>query len=229
MKKIIWTFSIILNIFFVGCSSIGGSDEGAIVYEVIFDEQEKSSNPVIGLLPTEMTLYFKDNSSKTMIEGFMGMFITAYISNCETKKNSILFKVMADRHYCQTDFGEASLGFDPFDGLIIEETTESTDIIGLKANKVNVSFENSDIEPFDVYYTKDVKVHNPNWNNPYKEIDGVLLDFRVKMKGITMHLKAKELKKQEISPDIFIIPEGYKEVSPDELNAIVDEIMKSAS
>lgn len=229
MKNIILIISVFSLSFLVGCGVIGKKDEGAIIYEVIFDEQEKKDNPVIGLLPTEMTLYFKDNSSKSMIEGFMGMFVSAYISDCDIKKNSILFKVMADKHYCQTNFGESSLGFDSMPGISLNETGEKIEILGMKAHKVEVSFSEGDLKPYDVYYTKDIKVLNPNWNNPYKSIDGVLLDFKVRMKGITMHLKAKELRNEELPEDVFAIPEGYQEVAPDTLNTIVDEIMKSAS
>lgn len=203
-----------------------GYDEGTILFDIQYLEEEKKTKPVINLLPVEMTQIYKNMSSKSMIEGFMGMFLTAYISDVNDKSHTIIFKVMADKYYCKTKFGEPALGFDDMPGMKIEKTKE-TKMFGknIKAYKAKVSFPGKSIDPYDIYYTKDIKIDNPNWNNPYKEIDGVLLEFKVILRGITMNVKAREIKQQQIDEVEFAIPDDFKMVDSEKLNKIVDKYM----
>lgn len=210
-----------------GCGK-GGVNEGLIKYDITFNNEEKKTNSVIELLPTEMEQLFKDGSSKCKIEGFMGMFLTAMISNTKTTTNSYIFKVMADKNYCQTKVGQPTLGFDPMPGMHLKKTLQKKEIAGYKAKKVIVTFDDPKIPSFDVYYTEEINIENPNWSNPYSKINGVLLEFRVKMKGITMIIKAKEVINKEIQDSEFDIPEGFKKVSPITLDSIIIKIMNSA-
>lgn len=214
-------------LFMASCTK-PGVNEGVLVYDITYLEEEKESKPVIGLLPTEMRQLFKDNSSKSMIEGFMGMFLTAYISNADDKTNSLIFKVMADKHYCQSAFGEPNLGFDGIEDMKIVPSEERIEFAGLKARKAKVYSSDTAFNDFEIIYTEEINVVNPNWNNPYKEVNGVLLDYRVRLKGISMFIKAREILNEEVDAAEFAVPEGYKKVSADELNGIVDEIMNSA-
>jgi len=211
--------------------SCGGSavNEGSITYKITYDESEKEAMPIIDLLPSEMVQYFKNESSKSMIEGFMGMFMAAYISNNKTKENTILFKVMTDKHFCMTKFGEPTVGFDDFPGMKIEHTKESKEIAGVKATKAHVTFDNNEMPEFDIYYTDDVKITNPNWHTPYKDIDKVLLDFVVRLKGITMHLEATKITKEEVAASEFDIPDDFQKVNEKELNKRIIDIIENAS
>lgn len=231
MKRGIYQLAILLSaalLLATGSCSGPGVNEGVLVYDIAYVDAEKASRPVIDLLPTEMRQLFKDKSSKSMIEGFMGMFLTAYISNAKDKTNSLIFKVMAEKHYCQSTFGEASLGFDAADSLRIEYSEEEVEISGLKAKKARVFSNDSSFTDFEILYTKDINIVNPNWNNPFHEIDGVLLQYKVKMKGITMSIKLREILKQEVDAAEFVVPEGFVKVSSDSLNNIVENIMNNA-
>jgi len=224
IKKTTYLFILVLLLF--GCGK-SGVNEGIIKYDITFNEQERKTNSVIDLLPTEMEQVFKNGSSKSKIEGFMGMFLTALISNTHTKTNSYVFKVMTDKNYCQTKFGEKTLGFDPMPGIHMKKTMEKKEIAGYKAKKVIVTFDDPSIPSYDIYYTDDIEIENPNWSNPYTEVKGVLLEFRIKMKGITMKIKAKEVVKKEISDSEFDIPSGFKKVSPQTLDSLIVKIMNS--
>ena len=224
IQKIIYFFIGLLLL--VGCGK-SGVNEGVIKFDITFNEQERKTNSVIDLLPTNMEQMFKDGSSKCKMEGFMGMFLTALISNTHTKTNSYIFKVMTDKNYCQTKFGVKTLGFDPFPGMHLKKTMETKEIAGYKAKKVKVTFDDPKISGYDIYYTDEISIENPNWSNPYTEIKGVLLEFRIRMKGITMIVKAKEVVKKEIPDSEFEIPDGFKNVAPPTLDSIIVKIMNS--
>ena len=213
-------FIYILNL--LHACSIAGENEGIIEYDIEFNEEERKKNEIIDLLPKTMKYYFKNKSAVSEIS-YMGVFRTAYISNFQDKTNTILFYFMPNKYYCTTNFGEKTIGYDPMPGIQLEETGETKDIKGIKAYRVRVTFEDKSQEPYDVWYTKDFKVHNPNWHTPYKEINGVLLDYRIKMKGISMHMTLNKFSEEVVDTAKFQTQKSYKKVSPKEMDEIFDK------
>ncbi|OQB00085.1 MAG: hypothetical protein BWY22_00009 [Bacteroidetes bacterium ADurb.Bin217] len=225
-KKIIFTVLKLCVVLYMlnllhSCS-ISGENEGVIEYDIEFNEEERKKNEIIDLLPKTMKYYFKNNSAISEIS-YMGVFRTAYISNFDEKTNTILFYFMPNKYYCTTAFGEKTIGYDPMPGIKLEETGESKDIKGIKAYRVRVTFEDKSIDPYDVWYTKDFKVHNPNWHTPYKDINGVLLDYRIKMKGISMHMTVSSFADEAVDSAKFQIQKSYKKVNPNEMDKIFDK------
>lgn len=202
-----------------------GIDEGTLTYKIEFNEQEKAERSIIGLLPETMKYYYKEKSSTMEISAF-GMFRTAYISNFKDKTNSILFYFMPKKYTCGAKFGEKMIGFDPLPGIILTQTDEKKEILGLTAHKIHVSFKDTQQEEYDIWYTKDLKVNNPNWHTPYKDVDGVLLDYRIKLKDISMHIYLNEISDKVVDYAKFIVPDDFVKVDVDSMNAIFDEYLK---
>lgn len=202
-----------------------GNNEGTLTYKIEFNEQEKAERSIIGLLPETMKYYFKDKSSTMEISAF-GMFRTAYVSNFQQKRNSVLFYFMPKKYTCGAKFGERMIGFDPMPGIILTPTKDEKEMFGLKAHRVHVSFEDTTKEEYDIWYTKDIKVHRPNWHMPYKEIDGVLLDYRIALKDISMHIVLNEISEAPVDISKFTIPKDFQVVEVDSMNAIFDEYLK---
>lgn len=202
--------------------SMTGQNEGVIEYDIEFNEEERKKNEIIDLLPKTMKYYFKNNSAVSEIS-YMGVFRTAYISNFQDKSNTILFYFMPNKYFCTTSFGEKTIGYDPMPGIKLEETGETKDIKGIKAFRVRVSFDDKSTEPFDVWYTKEFKVHNPNWHTPYKDINGVLLDYRIKMKGISMHMTVNKFTEEVVDTLKFQVQKSYKKVHQNEMDKIFDK------
>ncbi len=208
------------------CSSCKkGSNEGTLTYNIEFNEQEKAERSIISLLPDKMKYYYKQGSSSMEISAF-GMFRTAYISNFQTKTNSVLFYLMPNKFTCNAKFGEHMIGFDPMPGIILTPTKEEKDTFGLTIHKVHVSFEDTTKEEYDIWYTKDLQVNNPNWHTPYKDIDGVLIDYRIALKDISMHISLAEISDLAVDSSKFFVPKDFKVVEVDSMNVIFDEYLK---
>ncbi len=101
--------------------------------------------------------------------------------------------------------------------LKIEETNETKKIIGLKAHKIKVTMANDPTVTFDAWYTKELGMEDCNSLNPYAQIKGVLLDYRVKKMGMEMHFVATSRKQVEVSETAFEIPSTMKLVCKEEL------------
>ena len=222
MKRLLIIISILT--FFVACDSSifsGKLNEGVIEYnlEYLDDSNEK---PIISLLPTEMKIQFKKGYYMQSVEGWMGIFRMAGVNNVEKKKKSALLKIMNKKYLYQVDGNSDGFGFNPMKDKKIEFTEETKEIAGYKCKKANVTW--SDYS-FIVYYTDEISIDEPNWNNPFPEIEGVLLEYQYEMFDIKTKVTATSVKKEEVEDSVFEIPEGYKNVSKKEMEDVINDLM----
>ena len=208
MKRFVFVFITLGLLVFFGCDSSifkKGIDEGQITYNITYFQSD-DENPLVSLLPTTMVIKFKDNSSIGIIEGWMGLFKSSYISNFKKKTNTSTFKVMDKKLAFETKFDEENFGFDPFPSLKIEHTTDEKMISGYKCKRAIATVGEEKKDTFSIYYTDDIKINNPNWNTPFKEIAGVLMEFQAGMRGVQMKCVACKVEDLEIKDEEFEIP-----------------------
>ncbi len=211
---------------FNGCKGVfnSKSSEGVIHYELVYLQSE-DENPIISLLPTEMDVEFKDDNTHQKVEGWMGIFYMGGIYNAKTNRKTALLKIMGQKYQHFEDGNkQVDFGFDPYEGMKLKETNEEKVVAGIKCKKVHVSFPDKD-EDFDIYYTNDIEMTNPNWNNPFHSIKGVLLEYQIKMFGIKTRITAKSVEYIEIPDEDFAIPDGFKEVSREEMEEVINKLM----
>ncbi len=220
MKKATPFLIAILILFVSSCETILSGNkisEGKIVYNIEYLDDE-NDNPLISLLPKTMEIKFKDNNTVTNIEGFFGTFKLRFISNLKKETNYSILRIM-DKKYIQTvAFGEEPAGYE-MPKFTIEKTDEITEIAGYECHVANVEIEGQ--ETIKLYYTYDIKIKNPNANNPFSEIDGVLMGFQVKLTGINMKFEAKKVVGEIVDDTEFDIPSGYEEVTKEKLEGIL--------
>ena len=197
-------------------------NEGVITYglEYLGDQNEI---PIISLLPTEMTVKFNKNKSIQVVDGWMGIFRLTGIVDAKEKSKYSLLKIMADKYICSSNIDDdKTFGFNPMNGKRIQYTNKTKRIAGYKCKKAIISWG---IETFDVYYTDKIKNEGINWNNPYPEIDGVLLEYQADVFGIKTIYTAISVEEKSIDSLDFVIPEDYKNVSYEKLDSIIIKLM----
>ncbi|MDP3144965.1 MAG: hypothetical protein Q8T03_01410 [Bacteroidota bacterium] len=189
-----------------------GKEEGIIEFDTkAIDEQ----HPLYGLAPSSATLKYK-NEKFAMEMSTMGMFNTSIIGDSKLKTLAQTVKFMDIKQACIEN--EKDIIIDNLDYAIkIEETKETKKIIGLKAHKLKITMINNPTITFDAWYTKDLGLEDCNALNPYSQVKGILLDYRVKKMGLEMHFVAKSVKHVEIPESTFEIPASMKIVSKEEM------------
>lgn len=206
------------------CQQFGGSglSEGEIVYEITYLNMEDEQLLQI-FLPEKMTIKFKDNKTISNLQALFGMFEFGYISNPEKGHQVTLVGMNNQQYYYEAEIGTQPIGNEALQNIEIKKTNETKEILGYKCQKAIVSFPDESKEPFEVFYTHELDIENPNINNPYKAIDGMLLEFRLYVNNMDMLLKAKTIKEKEISDSVFNVPSGYEKVSREELEEILKD------
>ncbi len=202
----------------------GKLNEGTIEYDMIYLQDEKD-NPLISLLPTTMTLKIKDNNSIQKIEGWMGVFQMAGIAKREDNYKAAYLKIMGEKYVFETTMDGPSFGFDEYPNMKLVPNDSVKTIAGYKCKGFNVFLNDSDKAAFAIYYTNEIRLDNPNCNNPFSEVKGVLLDYQMNFQKIPVHIVAKKAVKEDITDDEFLVPDGFQKVSKDKIQEVINNLM----
>ncbi|UCH14481.1 MAG: hypothetical protein JSV22_00595 [Bacteroidales bacterium] len=198
---------------------------GAIEYKITYIENElKEISP--SLLPKKMKLEFSPHYSTNTIEGFMGFFKLKSHTNFRQRKCFTILEVLNKKYLFKGKKGESMCCFDENPDMKIEFTDDIKEIAGLECKRAIVSLPEKG-ETFDIYYTNEISIHNPNSTNPYNQIDGVLLDFQLKLAYLKMKFTAEKFipsKNNEI--DKYKEPANYREVSREQMTYIIKRLME---
>ncbi len=211
--------------FFVTCDDSKKTEnalkEGLIEYNAEVVDQ---SHPMAGLAPSSATVKFKDN--KLQVEmSTMGIFNTTFISNPRQKTLTQMVKFMDIKNACiqrEGDLVEENKEYE----LKFEPTKEIKKIAGYSCKKVKVIMVNSPSVIFDIYYTDELGMDSINNIGPYKEIKGMLMQYRLKKLGLEMCFTATSVKKEEVKDDVFEVPAFYKIVTRPEMEKLFEDIQK---
>ena len=203
----------------------GKYSNGLIEYKITYIEDElKEISPA--LLPKKMKLAFNPHYSTNTIEGFMGFFKLYSHTNFRNKKCSTILEVLNKKYLFKGKKGESMCCFDENPGMEIEFTGDIKEIAGLKSKRAIVTLPEQD-ETFDIYYTNEIVIDDPNSTNPYNQIDGVLLEFHLKLEYLKMKFTAEKFvpaQNNEIKK--FKEQSSYREVTREQMTYIIRRLME---
>jgi hypothetical protein len=211
-------FSIVITYAFSGCSNADEKfiSEGAIVYSAkVVDE----TNPMANLAPSKMTIYFKDNKSCAEMSAGMGLFSTSFISDPETKTLTQLVKLLNKKFSLVQNEQEIKKENANYP-MKITPLPETKIVAGYNCKKAHVKLGDEYGTEFDIFYTNDLDIKNPNFANPYCEIDGILMEYQMKKFGLEMRFTATSVKKEVVDDAIFELPADFKKISQEEMNEL---------
>jgi hypothetical protein len=213
---------LVVFAFLAGCkddAESGAKDEGLIEFDT---KGVDPTHPLYGFAPSSAIFKFKKD--KFIIEmSTMGMFNTSVILDSKAKTIAQTVKFLDIKQACIQN--EQDLIAENADyALLIEETKETKEIIGLKCYKAKVSKVKEPHVKFDVWYTKELGMDNINALTPYAQIKGVLLDYRVKKMGMELHFAAKSYKNIQIPDNAFDIPASMKIVPKSEMEEFIKNL-----
>lgn len=226
MRILLVTIIVLAIALFQACKfKIGDKaiSEGTMKYSITYLDDE-SKNPIISLMPSHLKMSFKESSVIMEVEGWMGVFKTSFIKNGSSKEAITLLK-MLNKKYCYRSYGSKGyLGFDANGEMIIEFDEELKEILSYSCKHAKVTLPEKNLT-YDIYYTEEIGIDNPNEFTPYDQIPGVLMEFQIEINGIPMYLIASEVIESEIPDEAFDVPEGFEDVPREELEKIFSSLI----
>jgi GLPGLI family protein len=189
--------------------------EGLIEYKVTPIDP---GNPMAALAPTKMTLKFKDNYCAAQMSAGLGLFGISFISDPEKKRFMHLVKLMNSKYALIFQGDEAiTKDVDADPKPIIEKTNDTKIICGYNCKKAIVTYKDTSIAGFDIWYTNEINIQHPNWSTPFHDIDGVLMEYQMKRYKLELRFTCKSVSKAEIDNSTFDLPAEYKVITQAEM------------
>ncbi len=226
MKKWLPIVSIIL--IFTSCKKIeehpGIYQKGRLEYKIYYLNADQGNfDPA--LLPRKMTLDFNSEYCTNTIDGFMGMFRLSNITYFNKRKSLTYLKVLDKNYIFKGSKNELMCCFEIFENLQITNDTLQQKIAGLDSKHAIIKLPVTG-ETFDIYYTYDIDLENPNVTNPYKDIEGVLTDFVLYMGPYKMRFVAEKFSPNKEPKSSLKTDESTVELTREEMIYALERLMK---
>lgn len=210
-------------IVFAACSCNTGKNntskisEGYIEYEITYPKIDKDDIFMIGMMPKDMKMKFKDNNTIGELKTGAGVFTTKFITNNNERNLFHYLKLVNKKYGLILDSADIyqSYAKKPDDMQLIP--SDSTKIIaGYTCKRMDVVFSDS-TKNFSIYYTDDIGIKDPNWCSPFHEIKGVLMEYNISQFNVEMHLRAKAVTAADIDDEEFAVPADYEKITQKEM------------
>jgi hypothetical protein len=208
----------------VGCNktSLGKFDEGEIHYRIVYNNH--GGTIPMDLMPNSMVVKFKDD--KTLME------ITAPIGNngifnlTDPGENTIstYVRFLNIKYYFKGETGLSPPGVDPMEDLKLEKTGDIKVISGLNCKHVLAKLPGYD-HNFDLWYTNEIDIDDPNNSTPFRDIDGVLLKFFYKMGDMIIEFEATNVYEREVPDKEFHQSDKFLRISREDMDRFISKMM----
>ena len=222
-KRIIVAFIAIL---LVSCSESPfkkNIDKGIIEYTISYPQIEEGSY-LLDLMPKKMeTIFAKGNFRSDIVAG-MGLFKTSIIYE-KDKKELVHSVKMLNKKYASTLNIDELKAFNPkFQEVKVTSTEDTKEIAGLVCKGVIIEVLGDSSWTFEAYYTDEIGIKNPNQHTPFKEIDGVLMEYEILSYDTHMKFTANAVSKVDVKHEDIVLEEGYSMVNPEKLKSEIEAI-----
>jgi hypothetical protein len=216
--------SFFTSLILIGCKNtdLKNLNEGYIEYSIEYNQDEPTSY-ANKLKPSLMVVKFRENNTVNQIEGLSGAVSFAFIQDIEAQKTYTLIKLFSKELVYEEVIRADSYPFAYLDmpKFTIQHIDETEEFLGVNCKKAHITFIDTLLHPFEILYTQDLSIENPNFNTPFEEIDGVMLKFSVILFNQKMKIVATRIKGAKISADEFKVPAYYEKIDQETVKDVI--------
>lgn len=191
--------------------------EGRIIFDV---KPGKEIDPqVASMMPKEASVWFKKGKSRFEMNMMMGAKNTT-ITDEAAKTSIMLMDAMGMKYVVRSKWDETDADAKKaMENAKVTTTNETKKIAGYNCTKTIVEFKSKSGKnsKFDIWSTKELAFSTKGQQGPTSKVEGAALEFTIDQGPINMTLTAREVRKEAVSEDKFIVPSDYKEMSMEDL------------
>lgn len=224
-SRCIYFFALIFIFAGTSCTSKKrrSISEGEIHYSVQY--LGKVTLMPIDLMPKSLIVAFKnDNIIYELISPFGNSGITN-LSNPSKEIYDTYLSLFTIRYFYPASPGETYPGFEAMRGIEIHKTSKTEMICGFSCKNAEVTFPFDRSKVYEIWYTTDIPVKNPNASTPFCQIDGVLMSFFFFIGNSEFRFKAENIYKKEIPDKIFERKDKFQRVSKNDINKFINKMV----
>lgn len=224
-SRIISVVLVFFVLTFISCREKGGKNisQGEIHYNIEYGGTMGGVPKEV--LPKTLVVYFKKDKILFEMVSPFGNSGIINLSNPEEGIFDTYFSLFTIKYYYAAEQGELFPGFDGMEGMELKKTEKEAQICGFNCKNAEVSFPSDRSKVISIWYTDEIDVKNSNVATPFKDIDGVLMDFFFYLGPTEVHFTAENVYSKDISDDTFARKDNFKRVTREELNKWMNKMI----
>lgn len=176
------------------------------------------------LMPNSMVVKFKENKTLMEITAPIGNNGIYNLNDPEENTVATYVRFLNIKYYFKGEAGLSPPGVDPMKDLKLEKTGDIEIISGLNCRHVLAKLPGYD-NNFDVWYTDEIDIDDPNNSTPFKDIDGVLLKFFYKMGDMIIEFEATNVYEREVPDKDFQQSDKFLRISREDMDRFISKMM----
>lgn len=207
------------------CREKGGKfiDQGEIHYNIDYIGNVGPMPKEV--LPKNLIVSFKKDKILFEMVSSFGNSGILNLANPEKAIFDTYFSIFNIKYFYAAEPGELYPGFEAMKGMEITKTSKTSIICGFNCKNSEVTFPSDRGKIYDIWYTNEIKVKNPNASTPFTEIDGVLMSFFFFLGPSELHFDAETVYKKEIPDETFERRDKFIRVSREEINKFINKMI----
>ncbi|MFH1121476.1 MAG: hypothetical protein V1775_16785 [Bacteroidota bacterium] len=194
----------------------GSPFKGVINYKVSYPDSKMDATQQ-AMLPQTMKVSL--NGNKARIDINMASISQVILLDSDLKTTTVLLDMMGQKVAMKPNKkSEKPDAKEP----VLTMTSETKEIAGFLCKKAEISFgdEKSKATPVTVFFTDAIGNNKIFYDNEYRTLPGIPMEFQYKMQGMNMLLTASSVEKGRVSGSEFDVPSDYKEMTPEQLREL---------
>jgi hypothetical protein len=217
--------AIILTIVVISCGKPGGKSlhEGEIHYDVQYAGHVTLMPK--DLMPKNLVVLFKDDNIIYELISPFGNSGIINLSNPSKEIHDTYLSLFTIKYFYPSKPGELFPGFEAMRGMEIKETSKTSLICGFTCKNAEVTFPFDRSKIYNVWYTDEIPVRNPNASTPFNQIEGVLMSFFFVIGRSEFHFEAQNVYRKDIPDETFDRKEKFKKVSKSDINKFINKMV----
>ena len=218
---------IFISLLFIGysCREQGGKNinQGEIHYNIEYSGSMGGVPKEV--LPQNLVVSFKNDKLLFEMVSTFGNSGIINLTNPEEGIFDTYFSLFTIKYYYAAVEGELFPGFEAMEGMELTKTSKTAQICGFNCKNAEVTFPSDRSRIMTIWYTDEIDVKNSNISTPFREIDGVLMDFYFYLGTTEVHFSADNVYEKDISDDIFSRRTDFKRVAREEINKFIGKMI----
>lgn len=192
--------------------------EGEIYYNIKYISNPSTFSS--DLLPKELVISFRNDLISTRLKTPIGNSGVTTVVNPRENIYDTYLNILAFKYCFEGNYRDIQPGFKSMEGITVHETGRKSVICGFNCRQARVDLPDNKTTRY-IWYTNEIKAENPNGMTPYRDIDGVLMDFFYIIGDAELQFTADEVLPKQIPDKEFQRKNNYRKVSSKYLDTLI--------
>ncbi|MBW6478950.1 MAG: DUF4412 domain-containing protein [Bacteroidales bacterium] len=171
-------------------------------------------------LPDKAVITTRNDQVRTELSGENAGLSQVKISDGNTGEVSTMLEIMNEKYVITRSTPEIQTALRNMPQPEFEYTGQTREILGYTCNHAiaRIVDENGDIFESDIWYTEEITGNAFNFDSPYNEISGLMLEYEMRVGPLNIRYEASSVRRRMfVGGRNFTVPRDYQPITYDEL------------